>query len=135
MAGLQADESGVVKDTAAAIFGAGDATVIGSGCASAGTAVVTNGYLVTAATVCDIHRPTICHVTPEIVPPALVVAERLALSGEQLLSAIAVGLEVTTRVGNATGYDAFRKRGWHAWSVRAVRRCSGGVQSVWMLRD
>ena len=30
---------------------------------------------------CDVHRPTLTHITPEVVPPALAIAERDALSG------------------------------------------------------
>ena len=53
------------------------------------------------------------HVTPEVMPPALAIAERDGLSGRALLTAIAVGCEVTTRVGIGTDYPKFRARGWH----------------------
>ena len=41
-----------------------------------GCATLLNGYLITAVTVCDVHRATLCHTTPEVVPPALAIAER-----------------------------------------------------------
>jgi 2-methylcitrate dehydratase PrpD len=47
------------------------------------------------------------------VPPALAIAERDGLNGRALLTAIAAGCEVTTRVGIGTDYPKFRARGWH----------------------
>jgi 2-methylcitrate dehydratase PrpD len=52
-------------------------------------------------------------VTPEVIPPALAIAERDARSGRDLLVAIAVGCETTTRIGIGLDYPAFRDRGWH----------------------
>jgi 2-methylcitrate dehydratase PrpD len=76
-----------------------------------------NGYLITAVTMCDVHRSTMTHVTPEVVPPALAIAERDGLSGRDLLVALAAGCEVTTRIGIGLDYDAFRARGWHGPGV------------------
>src|SRR6202171_1022102 len=66
---------------------------------------------------CDIHRSTLTHVTPEVVPPALAIAERDARSGRDLLVALAAGFEVTTRVGLGADYPAMRARGWHGPGV------------------
>ena len=89
------------------------ATVIGGGRASPAAAALANGYLITAVTICDIHRPTSCHVMPEVLPAALASAEMAGSSGRDLLLAVAAGAEVTTRIGLAFGNDEFRKRGWH----------------------
>ena len=71
----------------------------------------------TAVTMCDIHRSTLTHVTPEVVPPALAIAERDGLSGRDLLVALAAGCEVTTRVGIGIDYPAMRAKGWHGPGV------------------
>src|SRR5262249_42794289 len=76
-------------------------------------ATMLNGYLCTAVTVCDAHRPTMTHITAEVVPPALAIAERDALSGRELLVALAAGFEVTTRIGIGVNFPEFRARGWH----------------------
>lgn len=55
--------------------------------------------------------------TPEIVPPALAAAERRGVTGRNLVTAIAVGLESTTRIGLGINYAAFRQRGWHSPGV------------------
>jgi 2-methylcitrate dehydratase PrpD len=52
-----------------------------------------------------------------VVPPALAIAERDALSGRELLVALAGGFEVTTRVGLGLDFPEFRKRGWHGPGV------------------
>src|SRR4030081_968428 len=78
--------------------------VIGGDRLSLAGATLLNGYLVTAVTMCDIHRSTLTHVTPEVVPPALAIAERDARSGRDLMVALAAGLEVTTRVGIGADY-------------------------------
>ncbi len=62
---------------------------------------------------CDVHRPTITHITPEVVPPALAIAERDGLTGRDLLVALAAGCETATRVGLGWDFPKARARGWH----------------------
>ena len=90
--------------------------MVGRPLANAG-AVLVNGYLVTATTVCDVHRPTLCHVTPEVFPPALATAIERAVTGADFLLAFALGLEITTRVALGSNYPAFRANGWHSPGV------------------
>jgi 2-methylcitrate dehydratase PrpD len=106
-----------MQRAARAIGGRGRARVIGGGSLSRIGATLLNAYQVTAATVCDVHRPTLCHVTPEVVPAALAAAERRSVDGPTFLAGIAAGLEVTVRVGLATDYPRFRARGWHSPGV------------------
>jgi 2-methylcitrate dehydratase PrpD len=73
--------------------------------------------LITAVTMCDVHRPTLTHITPEVVPPALAIAERDALTGRDLLVALAAGFETTTRIGIGLDFPAFRAHGWHGPGV------------------
>lgn len=80
-------------------------------------AALLGGYRITALTACDVYTPAHFHVTPEIVPPALAIAERDRLDGRALLAAVAVGLEVATRVAAGLDYPAFRARGWHTPGV------------------
>ncbi|MBI2755551.1 MAG: MmgE/PrpD family protein [Chloroflexi bacterium] len=117
IAGHHGDETAQVTALARTIGASEESTVIGGSGLSAAGATLVNGYLMTAVTVCDVHRPTLCHVSPEVVPPALATAERLDVSGRALLLAIIAGLETTTRVGLGTNYPAFRSRGWHSPGV------------------
>ena len=117
VAGHRGEETQQVATLASALAQSNESTVIAGETLSLAGATVLNGYLVTAVTMCDVHRPTLTHVTPEVVPPALAIAERDGSSGRDLLVAIAAGCEVTTRIGIGLDYRAFRAKGWHGPGV------------------
>jgi 2-methylcitrate dehydratase PrpD len=117
VAGHQGEETNQLAALAAALGQSSESSVIGGDRLSLAGATILNGYLVTAVTMCDIHRATLTHVTPEVVPAALAIAERDARSGRDLLVALAAGFEVTTRVGIGADYPAMRARGWHGPGV------------------
>lgn len=117
VAGHMGEETHQVAALASALAESKESSVIGGGRLSLAGATVLNGYLITAVTMCDIHRSTLTHVTPEVFPPALAIAERDGLSGRDLLVAIAAGCEATTRIGLGLDYPEFRRRGWHGPGV------------------
>lgn len=117
LAGHQGEETHQVAALAAALAQSSESSVIGGARLSLAGATLLNGYLTTAVTMCDIHRSTLTHVTPEVMPPALAIAERDQLSGRELLTALAAGCEITTRVGIGLDYPEFRRRGWHGPGV------------------
>ena len=117
VAGHRGEETRQVATLASAIAQSNESTVIAGETLSLAGATILNGYLVTAVTMCDVHRPTLTHVTPEVMPPALAIAERDGSSGRDLLVAIAAGCEVTTRIGIGLDYRAFRAKGWHGPGV------------------
>ena len=117
LAGRNGDETSQVESMVRAVAPGDDATAIGAGRLSRIGATLLNGYQVTAVTVCDVYRPALCHVTPEVVPPALAIVEGSETSGRDLVTALAVGLETTVRVGRGINYASFRERGWHAPGV------------------
>lgn len=112
------EELGKIDAFADALGGLPDTTVVGSARQRPMTgAVLVNGYRVTAITACDVYTPAHCHITPEVVPPALAIGERNRSSGAEVLRALIAGLEVATRVARGLDYAEFRKRGWHAPGV------------------
>jgi 2-methylcitrate dehydratase PrpD len=117
IAGHQGEETDQVAALASGLAQSSESSVIGGERLSLAGATLLNGYLVTAVTMCDIHRATLTHVTPEVVPAALAVAERDGSSGRDLLVALAAGFEVTPRVGIGADYPAMRARGWHGPGV------------------
>ena len=117
MAGHQGEETHQVAALAAGLAQSRESSIIGGDRLSLAGATMLNGYLITAVTMCDIHRSTLTHVTPEVIPAALAIAERDASSGRDLLVAIAAGCETTTRIGIGLDYPEFRKRGWHGPGV------------------
>jgi 2-methylcitrate dehydratase PrpD len=117
VAGWVGEETGQVQALAVALGRSEESSVIGGGRLSPAGATILNGYLITAVTMCDVHRATATHITPVIVPTALSVAERESASGRDLLVALAAGFETTTRIGIGLDYPAFRGRGWHGPGV------------------
>jgi 2-methylcitrate dehydratase PrpD len=117
LAGHQGEETHQVAAFAEALAQSDESSVIGGDHLSLAGATLLNGFLITAVTMCDAHRSTMAHITPEVMPPALAIAERDGLSGRDLLVAIAAGCEVTTRIGIGLDYPAFRARGFHAPGV------------------
>jgi 2-methylcitrate dehydratase PrpD len=117
VAGRLGDETGQIEALATALDGPATSTVIAGPRKSLAGATLVNGYQVTAVTVCDIHRPTLCHVTPEVIPPALAYAEAHHRSGNDFLVAVAAGLEAVVRVGSGMNYPAMRAKGWHSPGV------------------
>ena len=117
VAGHQGEETHQLAALAGGLAQSSESSVIGGDRLSLAGATMLNGYLITAVTMCDIHRSTLTHVTPEVIPPALAIAERDNLSGRDLLLAIAIGCEITTRVGLGLDFTEARKRGWHGPGV------------------
>src|ERR1051326_38347 len=113
LAGHQGEETSQVEALAAALAQSAETSVIGGGHLSLAGASLLNGYLITAVTMCAVHRPTLTHIPPEAVPPALAIAERDGCSGRDLLVALAAGCEVMTRIGLGLDWPAARARGWH----------------------
>jgi 2-methylcitrate dehydratase PrpD len=114
LAGDFGQETAMYARFARAAGGAGESTVIGSPePLSLLGASLLNGYLITAATICDTYVPAHVHITPEVVPPALAVAEHDGVDGQALLTAIAIGTEVAVRVAQGIDYAVAGPRGWH----------------------
>ncbi|MEO7869595.1 MAG: MmgE/PrpD family protein [Candidatus Limnocylindria bacterium] len=117
LAGRRGDETAQVEAVAREVAAGDEATIIGADRLSRLGATLLNGYQITAVTVCDVYRPNLCHVTPEVVPPALASAEGGDITGRDLVTAVAIGLETTVRIGRGIRYASFRERGWHSPGV------------------
>jgi 2-methylcitrate dehydratase PrpD len=130
VAGRLGEETGQVAALAAALGHSNESSAIGAGHASLAGATLLNAYLITATTMCDVHRETMTHVTPEVMPPALMIAERDGCSGRDLLTAIAAGCEVTTRIGIGLDYPKFRARGWHGPGIIGPFGAAAAVGSL-----
>ncbi len=130
VAGRLGEETRQVAALAAGLAQSKESSVIGGAHLSLAGATLLNAYLVTAVTMCDVYRPTLTHVTPEVIPPALAIAERDGRAGRDLLTAIAAGCEVTTRIGLGLDYPKFRARGWHGPGVIGPFGAAAAVGSL-----
>ena len=130
VAGRLGEETAQVAAFASALAQSTELSVIGGAHSSLAGATLLNAYLATAVTMCDVHRATLTHVTPEVIPPALMIAERDDLSGRDLLTAIAAGCEVTTRIGLGLDFPKFRARGWHGPGIIGPFGAAAAVGSL-----
>src|SRR5512134_4186928 len=87
LAGHRGEETQQVAAFAAGLAQSRESSVMGGDRLSLAGATLLNSYLITAVTMCDVHRPTLTHVTPEVIPPALGIAERDGASGRELIAA------------------------------------------------
>ena len=117
LAGHLGDETPQIAAMAGALGHSEESSIIGGGRTTLAGATLLNGFLITAVTMCDVHRSTLTHITPEVVPPALAIAERDGLSGRELMVALVAGSETATRIGLGLDFPEFRKRGWHGPGV------------------
>lgn len=120
LAGVEDAATTTILATASGLMGPGSATVIGGSPMSMAGAALVNGHLISSVSLCDVHYRSWCHLTPEVVPPALAIAGQRESSGEQLLVAIAAGCELTARIGVGLNYPAFHARGWNTSGVAGV---------------
>lgn len=117
LAGDRGEETHQVAAFASALAQSKESSVIGGDRLSLAGSTLLNGFLITAVTMCDVHRATLTHIMPEVLPPALAIAERDGLSGRDLLVALAAGCEVMTRIGIGMDWPAARAKGWHGPGV------------------
>ena len=132
VAGHLGEETAQIAAMAGALGHSEDVSIIGGGRSTLAGTTLLNGFLITAVTMCDVHRSTLTHISPEVVPPALAIAERDGLSGRDLLVAMVAGCEVATRIGLGLDFPEFRKRGWHGPGVFGL---FGSAAAVGRLRN
>lgn len=88
----------------------------------AAAAAFANGVLAHSLDYDDTHLPSVLHPSASVVPAALAAGQAVGAHGRDVVAAIAVGLEVTVRLGMA-GYDrelgnsVFFEHGQHATSI------------------
>ncbi|MGV9801627.1 MmgE/PrpD family protein [Mycobacterium sp. NPDC003449] len=103
-------------------------------------AAFVNGVLAHSLDYDDTHLPSILHPSASVVPAALAAAEDADASGEALVRAVAVGLEVAVRLGMA-GYDqdlgnsVFFEHGQHATSICGAMGAAVAAGMVFGLGD
>jgi 2-methylcitrate dehydratase PrpD len=86
---------------------------------SPASAAFINGMVSHSIEMDDVDRASLAHPGVVIIPTAISLAEALGLGGKELISAVAVGYEVMSRVGQALMPEAYRC-GWHSTGVCGV---------------
>ncbi|MGI9667229.1 MAG: MmgE/PrpD family protein [Acidimicrobiia bacterium] len=123
IAAIREEPAAIVSDSVSHQAGSGRSIAIGTGRRmSARSAALINGTLAHALDFDDTHLPSVLHPSASVVPAALATADRQGSSGRELLAAIAIGNEVTCRLGMAAfdpelGNSVFFEKGLHATSI------------------
>ncbi len=89
-------------------------------------AAFVNGVFGHALDFDDVHANVHGHPSTTLVPAAVAVAEAVGASGEALLAAYAIGLEVAGKLGVAIGSGHYQ-RGWHATATMGVFASTAAV--------
>jgi 2-methylcitrate dehydratase PrpD len=101
------------RDAVVALSPAGPCTVTGTGDRLSVThAALANGTFSQALEYDDTHNESIVHMSSPAVASALALAETTPVSGRELVTAIAIGNEISCRAGSV-GSGQFHKRGFH----------------------
>lgn len=106
----------------------------------ASSAALFNGTLAHSLDFDDTHLPSVLHPSASVVPAALAVAEATQASGRDLLTAIAVGDELTVRVGMAgynreLGNSVFFEKGLHATSIAGTLGAAAAAAMLYQLNE
>lgn len=99
---------------------------------SAAEAAFANGVCAHALDFDDSHPSLRGHPSATMVPTALAVGEVAAASGEAVLAAYALGLEIAGKLGRALGHGHFL-RGWHTTATIGVFSSTAVAARLWGL--
>lgn len=109
-----------VKRAMTALGGNSEASIFGSADrSSAPAAALINSAAAHGPDFDDTHQGSVIHISSVVVPTSLAVAESVAASGKDLLTAIVTGYETTTRLGMAAP-GKFHVRGYHATALVGI---------------
>ena len=109
-------------------LGKGDCHAIGVGRLDAASAAFVNGAYGNVLEMDDIHRTSILHPGPVVIPAALAAADRQAASEREFLDAVVRGYEAVIRVGRSVGPGHYRH--WHNTSTCGPFGAAAAVASL-----
>jgi 2-methylcitrate dehydratase PrpD len=106
-----------VRAAALAMGKGDDARIIGTGDrVAAMQAALANGTMAQALEYDDTHNETVIHISSPMVATALAVGEMIRANGEEFITAVAAGNEITCRIG-LVAPQQFHKVGFHPSGV------------------
>ena len=120
LAGSGTDFGRSVKQSTLELSAGGTCRIWGSGESTTVTgAAFTNGALSQALEFDDTHNRSIVHMSGPSVSAAMALGERDQLSGKDLITAIAIGNEISCRIGSVAPQQ-FHRRGFHPTGMFAA---------------
>jgi 2-methylcitrate dehydratase PrpD len=120
LAGAETPFGRSTRAAAVALSGGGPCRVLGTGDrVGVTTAAFANGAFSQALEFDDTHNESIVHMSSPAVAAALALSEIAPVSGRDLITAIALGNEISCRVGSVAS-GQFHKRGFHPTGLFAT---------------
>jgi 2-methylcitrate dehydratase PrpD len=120
LAGAETDFGRFVRDAALATSTPGPCSILGfDDHVGVTTAAFANGAFSQALEFDDTHNESIVHMSSPAVAAALALSEYTQVSGRDMLTAIAIGNEVSCRVGSVSSGE-LHKRGFHPTGLFAT---------------
>ncbi len=120
LAGAETEFGRSVRAGALALSALGPSSILGFGDrVSVATAAFANGAFSQALEFDDTHNESIVHMSSPAVAAALALSEFTKVSGRDLITAIAVGNEISCRVGSVSSGE-LHKRGFHPTGLFAT---------------
>ena len=130
LAGTTEKSAKIILDYVKEAGGNPYASVIGSNFkTNPAHAALASGVIGHALDFDDYHDDTVIHATAVCLPAILSVAERLNSSGEDILTALIIGIDVCIRVGLGLG-DYHYQRGWHSTSTAGIFGATAGAAKI-----
>ena len=130
LAGAETAFGRSVRDAAIAMSPSGPCRILGSGDrVGVTTAAFANGSFSQALEFDDTQVESIVHMSSPAVAAALALAELATVSGRDLITAIAVGNEISCRVGSVSS-GQFHRRGFHPTGLFAPFGIAAGIGRI-----
>lgn len=130
LGGASASDLSAVLRVASELSGPPQASIVGRAeRLDVVNAALVNGVAANALDYDDMHVPTLIHPTGPIIAAALALAEHRHASGDALLRATIIGIEVACRLGLAL-FPAHYDAGWHSTSTLGTLGAAAAAASV-----
>ncbi|GGF60731.1 MmgE/PrpD family protein [Alteromonas lipolytica] len=111
----------------------GHISLTGGGKADLQTALLYNGALGNILEMDDVHRTSILHPGPVVIPAAIAVAQHIGATQESLLNAVIVGYEAMIRIGRSFGPAHYQF--WHNTSTAGAFGAAAAACELLKLND
>jgi 2-methylcitrate dehydratase PrpD len=130
LAGTREESARIILEYVKEVGGKPEASVLGSNFkTNAADAALANGIIGHALDFDDYHDDTVIHATAVCLPAILAVAENINSSGEDVLTALILGIDVCIRIGLGLG-DYHYQRGWHTTSTAGIFGATAGAAKI-----
>jgi 2-methylcitrate dehydratase PrpD len=130
LGGIDDDASRVIIEYIKELGGKDQATVLGTDIKTdVAHAALANGVISHALDFDDYHDETVIHGTAACLPAILSIAENRKLSGEDILTALILGVDISIRLGLGLGSYHY-ELGWHSTSTAGRFGATAGVAKL-----